>query len=62
MDKAKYSASCRDAGVECDYQVCDSDEDEVINSIQDHARRAHAKDLTSEQIRPLVKSGAPVCQ
>lgn len=58
MAKEMYSASCKESGLACDFQVCDSSEDEVINAVQDHARRAHGKDLKTEDIRPMIKSGA----
>ncbi|MEN6303353.1 MAG: DUF1059 domain-containing protein [Armatimonadia bacterium] len=61
MAKDMYSVSCKDAGLSCDFHVCDSNEDEVINAVQDHARRAHGKDLKAEDIRPMVKSGAMAC-
>lgn len=55
--KKMYSISCIDAGTNCDFHVCDSNEDEVLAAAQDHARRAHGENLSIDDIRKLVKSG-----
>lgn len=55
------SFKCKDAGHDCEFHVCAQDEDEVVNAAQDHARRAHGKNVSSEEIRPLIKTGAMAC-
>ncbi len=35
----------------CDFEVHDSEEDEVIRVVQDHAKRKHNKDFTVDQLR-----------
>jgi predicted small metal-binding protein len=59
--KEMYSINCKDAGVSCDFHVCDSSEDEVIASAQDHARRAHGKEVSAADVRKIVKTGAMAC-
>jgi len=53
----KYSISCKDAGVACEFHVCSSDESDVIAAAQDHAKRVHGMDVPIEKIKPLIKSG-----
>ncbi|MHB8996795.1 MAG: DUF1059 domain-containing protein [Armatimonadota bacterium] len=63
MEKSKemYSIRCSDAGGDCDFHVCDSNEDEVVAATQDHARRAHGMDIPTEDLRQMVKTGAMAC-
>jgi predicted small metal-binding protein len=46
---------CREGGADCDYEVRDSDEEEVLASGQAHAGRKHGMDVTLKQLRPLVR-------
>jgi predicted small metal-binding protein len=46
---------CREGGADCDYEVRDSDEAEVLASARAHAKRKHAMDVASEQLRPLLR-------
>ena len=59
--KEMYSINCKDAGVTCDFHVCDSSEDEVISAAQDHARRVHGKEVSKVDVRKIVKTGALAC-
>jgi predicted small metal-binding protein len=63
MEKSKemYSIKCSDSGMACDFHVCDSSEDEVVAATQDHARRAHGKDVSTQDLRSMVKTGAMAC-
>ena len=56
-EKQMYSINCGDAGMSCDFHVCDTDQDEVLAAAQDHARRAHGMEVSTDEIRKLVKSG-----
>lgn len=51
------SFACSDAGMECDFHVCGSNQQEVLSAAQDHARRAHGKEMSSDQLKQYVKSG-----
>lgn len=55
--KEIHSIKCSDAGMACDFHVCDSNMDEVIAAGQDHARRAHGKDVSAQDIKKIVKTG-----
>jgi predicted small metal-binding protein len=39
---------CRDVGVDCDFVARGKDEDEVIRSAKDHARKDHGIDQITE--------------
>jgi predicted small metal-binding protein len=60
-NKEMYSIHCSDSGMQCDFHVCDSSEDEVLAATQDHARRAHGKEVSTEDLRSMVKTGAMAC-
>ena len=47
---------CREAGLDCDFVVHDSDEHEVLASAQAHVKRKHGADYSFEQLRPLMHS------
>ena len=53
--------SCKDAGMECSWSVCDVDEAEVIASAQQHAKRIHGKEVSAEQVKGMVKSAGCSC-
>ena len=57
--KPALTIVCREACLDCDYQVRDSDEKEVLNSAQAHVKRKHGADYTFEQLRPLVHEAKP---
>jgi predicted small metal-binding protein len=47
---------CRDGGPDCDFEVRDSDAEELLTIVQSHARRKHDLDLTLDQLRPLLRN------
>jgi predicted small metal-binding protein len=55
MARAQKTIVCREAGVTCDWEVRDSDEDEVLRSARDHARRRHDLEYTVEEMRPALR-------
>ena len=40
----------------CDFAARDSDENEVIRVVQDHAKRKHNKDFTPDQLRHALQA------
>ncbi len=46
---------CREAGLDCDFEVADTAENEVLLAAQAHVKRVHGADYTFEQLRPLVR-------
>jgi predicted small metal-binding protein len=46
---------CRDSGANCDYEVRDTDENEVLASAQTHAKRKHGQDMSFDDLRPMVR-------
>lgn len=40
----------------CDFEVRDSEENEVLTVIQAHAKRKHGKDFTLDQLRPALQT------
>ena len=53
--KATVTIVCRESGLDCDFEVRDSDEKEVLASAQAHVKRKHGADYSFEQLRPLVR-------
>jgi predicted small metal-binding protein len=39
----------------CGFEVRSRDEDELVRMTQQHAKTAHAQDITSEQARALIE-------
>ena len=52
--KPPVMIACREAGLDCDFEVHDTDEHEVLASAQTHAKRKHSADYSFDQLRPLV--------
>ena len=46
---------CRERGVDCDWEVLDSDEDEALASAEAHARRRHGAEPSRAQLRPGLR-------
>jgi predicted small metal-binding protein len=51
MAREQKTIVCREHGRECDWEVRDSDEQEVLLATQEHERRRHAAEVTIEQLR-----------
>ncbi len=50
---------CRESGTDCDWEVRDSDEREVVAAAREHARRRHARELSVETIQLLLRDATP---
>ncbi len=46
---------CRDRGAECDWEVRDSDEREVLESAVAHTLRRHGLVVPADEFRPLLR-------
>jgi predicted small metal-binding protein len=55
MASVKKVVACRDAGVDCNIVISDSDEEELVALAQSHAKRVHGRDVTPEQVRGIMK-------
>jgi predicted small metal-binding protein len=47
---------CRDIGVDCDFEVCGSDETDVLTKGAEHARTAHNKTEFSPEEMAMVRA------
>lgn len=52
--KPQVMIACREAGLNCDFEVRDTDEHEVLASAQTHAKRKHSADYSFDQLRSLA--------
>ncbi len=55
MASVKKTVACRDAGVDCDLVISDTDETELVALAQSHAKRIHGRDVTPDQVRSIIK-------
>lgn len=55
MEPTQKTIACREIGWDCDWEVRDTDEAEVLTSTQGHAKRKHGAEVSVDQIRPLVR-------
>jgi predicted small metal-binding protein len=52
---AKHMA-CRDAGMDCDFEITDENEDEVVDFVQIHARTAHDMSMSEDEVRDMLEN------
>ena len=46
---------CRDAGYDCDFQIRDENEDELIQFVQQHSEQTHDAPVSREDVQGLMK-------
>lgn len=47
--------SCREMGIDCVFQIRDSDEAELIEFVRRHAERVHDMDLSESDVREVMR-------
>ncbi len=50
----KY-VSCQEAGMDCDFSVQSSDENEIVDMVRKHAKGKHHMDMSAKDVRGLMK-------
>ena len=48
--------SCRELGIDCVFQIRDSDEAELIELVQRHAENTHGMDMSADDVRGAMRS------
>ena len=46
--------SCREAGYDCDFEIYDENEDELVAFVQQHAKETHGTDVPRETVLELA--------
>lgn len=47
---------CREAGYDCDFEIRDENEDELVRFVQEHAKQAHDADMSRSDIEGAWKT------
>jgi predicted small metal-binding protein len=45
---------CRDAGYDCDFEIYDENEDELVQLVREHASNTHDKEVSSDDVRGMM--------
>jgi predicted small metal-binding protein len=48
--------NCREAGFECDFEAESEDDDELVRTVQEHAKKVHHIDLSKDDVMGLAVS------
>jgi len=46
--------SCREAGYDCDFEIYDENEDELVAFVQQHAKETHDTEIAREDVLGLA--------
>lgn len=47
--------ACRDAGIDCDFEITDENEDELVDLVQQHGKNTHDTEYSREDVMGLAK-------
>ncbi|MFB6131622.1 MAG: DUF1059 domain-containing protein [Salinigranum sp.] len=50
--------SCREAGLDCDFEIHDENEDELIEFVRQHARDTHDMEMSRDDVREYITETA----
>jgi predicted small metal-binding protein len=48
--------SCREAGMDCDFEITSENEDELVDFVQIHSRSTHDKSISEDEVRQMTQS------
>ncbi|USZ68267.1 DUF1059 domain-containing protein [Halorussus salilacus] len=46
--------SCREQGMDCDFEITSENEDEMVDFVQIHARAVHDKSMSEDDVRGML--------
>ncbi|WP_232687285.1 DUF1059 domain-containing protein [Halobacterium zhouii] len=46
---------CRDAGYDCDFEIQDENEDELVQFVQEHSEQTHGTSVSREDVQGLMR-------